>query len=125
LALADHQKNVADCKNDMTSCDHSQLTQSEARDSSVARHQRNLVDCQDGFGDCDRSRLTQAELETVDLALRERNVSNCKDGAGACDRSKLSGSQAIEVLASEHQHDVWNWSTYWRCSTCGGEFTAE
>ena len=65
--MADHQRNLTDCKDGMASCDPSRLTQSEARESSVAAHQRNLANCTDGISDCDHSNLVRRKREAWTL----------------------------------------------------------
>ncbi len=80
IAVAQHQRNVSDCKDSMSSCDRSKLTASEAREVGVSEHQRNLADCKDGLGGCDRSKLTKAEIISTDEAKRQLNVSDCKGG---------------------------------------------
>ncbi len=45
LAVADHKRNVSDCKDGISSCDKSKLTPDEAGEISMANHQRKVSDC--------------------------------------------------------------------------------
>jgi hypothetical protein len=64
-AIAEHQVNVAACKEGQQSCDYSKLTQAETSTLATAEHQRNYASCLKGYGYCDRSRLTPAEAAAI------------------------------------------------------------
>src|SRR5579863_3409311 len=59
VALADHARNVSDCRNGYDSCDRAKLSGRETTALAVADHQRNASDCNDGMPSCDRSKLTE------------------------------------------------------------------
>jgi hypothetical protein len=93
VALAqssDHEQNLSACKSGSVSCDHAQLTQSEASAIAAAEHQRNFSDCMNVFGSCDYSRLTGPEANAVAIAEHDHNLSDCTGGLGTCDHSKLT-----------------------------------
>jgi hypothetical protein len=90
VALADHKRNLADCRMGAASCDRSKLTPAEDNALTVVWHQHNVSDCMEGWGACDRSKLTPSEANGVAEAERRRNISNCIQGWSACDQSKLT-----------------------------------
>ena len=49
----------------------------------------------------------------MDVAVRQRYMSDCKEGSESCDRSKLTASQISEVLAAEHDRNLWNCVNGW------------
>jgi hypothetical protein len=64
-AVADHQRNITECKNGQETCDYSKLTAPETKTLADAEQQRNYRACLKGYGYCDRSRLTPAEAKAI------------------------------------------------------------
>jgi hypothetical protein len=65
VAVAEHRRNLALCKDGLETCNYSALTPSEAAALTKAEHRRNYTACLKGFGYCDLSRLTPAEAGTI------------------------------------------------------------
>jgi hypothetical protein len=65
VALAEHRRNLSECRDGLETCDYSALTGAETGALTKAEHQRNYVACSSGSGYCDASRLTPAEAAAI------------------------------------------------------------
>jgi hypothetical protein len=89
VAIAEHQRNLSDCNQNVGTCDYSKLTQQETKAIVAADQQNNFAECSRG-GACNYSKLTESEAARVALAEHQRNYKACLSGYGYCDRSRLT-----------------------------------
>ena len=63
MEVAEHDRNLTDCKAGRETCQYSKLTGPETGALTDAEQVRNYRACLKGFGYCDRSRLTPVRVE--------------------------------------------------------------
>jgi hypothetical protein len=95
---SEHQRNFSNCRNGSSSCDRSQLSDTEATALAVAEHRLNVSNCENGFTSCDHSRLTVVESRNIAVLEHQRNLAGCESGIGSCDDLKLTASEVNDWL---------------------------